>query len=121
LGIVGYAMVNVGYIEGAGPGGIVRFVRREVGVEAFGINWFDLPSGQAGMEHDEAASGQEEVYVVVRGSGHWRIGDTKVPVREGSFIRVDPETPRCPIAGQDGMSFISVGARRGSYEPHGPF
>jgi mannose-6-phosphate isomerase-like protein (cupin superfamily) len=73
------------------------------------------------MEHDEAASGQEEVYVVVRGSGHWRIGDTEVPVREGSFIRVDPETPRCPIAGQDGMSFISVGACRGSYEPHGPF
>lgn len=58
---MGYAIVNVEDIEGGGPGGVVRFVRREVGVEAFGINWFDLPSGQAGMEHDEAASGQEEV------------------------------------------------------------
>ena len=72
------------------------------------------------MEHDEAASGQEEVYVVVKGSGHWRIGDTEVGVRVGSFVRIDPETPRCPIAGQDGMSFISIGARRGSYEPPRP-
>jgi mannose-6-phosphate isomerase-like protein (cupin superfamily) len=118
---VGYAVVNVEDIEGAGPGGAVRFVRREIGVEAFGINWFDLPPDAAGMEHDEAGSGQEEVYVVVRGSGHWRIGDVDVPVRVGSVIRVDPETRRLPVAGQNGMSFISIGARRGSYEPHGPF
>jgi hypothetical protein len=60
------------------------------------------------------------VYVVVNGSGHSRIGDTQVPVRVGSVIRIDPETPRCPLAGQDGMSFISVRARWGSYEPQGP-
>jgi mannose-6-phosphate isomerase-like protein (cupin superfamily) len=118
---VGYSVVNVEDIERAGPGGVVRFVRREVRGEAFGINWFELPSGAAGMEHDEAASGQEEVYVVVRGSGHWQIGDVEVPVGTGSFIRVDPETRRCPVAGPDGMTFIAVGSRRGSYEPHGPF
>jgi len=35
----------------------VRFVRRELGVEAFGINWFELPPGDEGHEHDEADSG----------------------------------------------------------------
>jgi mannose-6-phosphate isomerase-like protein (cupin superfamily) len=99
----------------------VRFVRRELGVEAFGINWFELPAGAVGMEHDEARSGQEEVYVVVGGSGHWRIGDTEVPVRVGSFVRIDPDTARCPVAGEDGLTFVSVGARPGAYEPHGPF
>jgi mannose-6-phosphate isomerase-like protein (cupin superfamily) len=118
---MGYSVVNVEDIEGAGPGGVVRFVRREVGAEAFGINWFELPPGAEGMEHDEAASGQEEVYVVVRGSGHWRVGDREVPVRVGSFIRVDPEMVRCPVAGPDGMTFVSVGARPGAYEPRGPF
>jgi hypothetical protein len=39
----------------------------------------------------------------------------------GSFIRFDPESTRCPVAGPDGMTFISVGARRGSYEARGPF
>jgi hypothetical protein len=28
---------------------------------------------------------------------------------------------RMPIAGAEGMTMIAVGARRGSYEPRGPF
>ena len=114
---MGYSVVNVDEIEGAGPGGAVRFVRRELGLEAFGINWFDL----ARLEHDEESTGQEEVNVVVRGSGVWRVDGEEVPVREGSFLRFDPGTTRCAVAGPDGMTFIGVGARRGSYEPHGPF
>ncbi len=118
---MGYTVVNVTEIEGAGPGGAVRFVRRELGVEAFGINWFELPPGARGKEHDETASGQEEVAVVVRGSGHWRVGEEEVPVRPGSFIRIDPEMVRCPVAGPDGLTFVAIGARRGAYEPRGPF
>jgi quercetin dioxygenase-like cupin family protein len=118
---VGYSVVNVDEIEPSGPGGAVRFVRRELGVEAFGINWFELPPGAQGHEHDEAKSGQEEVSVVVRGSGHWRIDGTELPVRVGSFVRCDPEATRCPVAGPDGLTFVSIGVRRGGYEPRGPF
>jgi quercetin dioxygenase-like cupin family protein len=118
---MGYSVVNVDDIEGAGRGGAVKFVRRELGAEAFGINWFELPPGREGKEHDETGSGQEEVSVVVRGSGHWRVDGSEVPVRAGSFIRFDPETVRCPVAGPDGMTFVSVGSRRGAYEPRGPF
>jgi len=118
---MGYSVVNVDEIEGAGPGGAVRFVRRELGCEAFGINWFELPAGTEGLEHDESGTGQEEVSVVVRGSGHWRVDGEDVPVRLGSFIRFDPGSTRCPIAGPDGMTFVSVGSPRGSYEARGPF
>ncbi len=118
---MGYSVINVDDIEAAGPSGAVRFVRRELGVEAFGINWFALPPDAEGREHDETASNQEEVSVVIEGSGHWLVGGSEVPVRVGSFIRFDPETKRCPVAGHDGMTFISIGARRGSYEPRGPF
>jgi len=118
---VGYSIVNVDEIEGAGPGGAVRFVRRELGCEAFGINWFELSPGAGGLEHDEAGSGQEEVSVVVRGSGVWRVDGEEVPVREGSFIRFDPESTRQPVAGPEGMTFVSVGSPRGSYEARGPF
>ena len=118
---MGYSIVNVDEIEGAGTSGAVRFVRRELGVEAFGINWFELAPGVEGREHDETATGQEEVSVVVAGSGVWRIDGKEVPVRTGTFLRFDSEAVRCPVAGPDGMTFVSVGARRGSYEPHGPF
>jgi hypothetical protein len=64
---MGYSVVHVDEIEGSGPGGAVRFVRRELGCEAFGINWFELPPGAEGLEHHETDSGQEEVSVVVAG------------------------------------------------------
>jgi hypothetical protein len=118
---MGYSLVNVDEIGPGGPGGAVRFVRRELGVLAFGINWFELGPNAEGREHDESGSGQEEVSVVVRGSGHWRVGGEEVPVRVRSFIRFDPETTRTAVAGVDGLTFVSVGAPRGSYEPRGPF
>jgi hypothetical protein len=118
---VGYSIVDVNALEGGGPGGVVRFVRRELGVEAFGLNWFELPPNSEGREHDETASGQEEVNIIIRGSGTYRIDDTEVPFDAPTVFRFDPETVRQPVAGPDGMTMIAVGARRGSYEPHGPF
>jgi len=118
---MGYSRVNVHELEGAGPGGAFRFVRRELGVQAFGINWIELPPDSEGREHDESSSGQEEVNVVVRGSGTYRVDGEDVPVREGDFLRFDPETTRCPVAGPSGMTLLAVGAPRGAYEARGPF
>ena len=58
---------------------------------------------------------------MIRGSGHWRVDGRDVPVRAGTFLRVDPEARRCPVAGREGMTFLAVGARPGSYEARGPF
>jgi uncharacterized cupin superfamily protein len=100
---------------------MVRFVRRELGVEAFGINWFELPPDTTGYEHDEEDSSQEEVIAIIRGSGAYWVDGKEVSVREGTCLRFDPDTTRVPVAGPEGMTFIAVGARRGSYEPRGSF
>jgi uncharacterized cupin superfamily protein len=118
---VSYSIVNISEIEGAGPGGAVRFVRRELGCEAFGINWFEIPPNAEGIEHDEESSGQEEVNVIIRGDGVYRVDGEEVAVSEGTFIRFDPGTTRQIVAGPRGLSMIAVGARRGSYEARGPF
>ena len=118
---MGYSLVHVDDIEPGGPGGAVRFVRRALGVEAFGINRFDLSPNREGREHDETATDQEEVAIVIAGSGHWRVDGEEVGVREGSFIRFDAGSTRCPVAGPDGLSFISIGSPPGAYTPHGPF
>ena len=118
---MGYSVLHVDDIEPSGPGGAVRFVRRELGVEAFGINWFELPPNTPGREHDESESGQEEVNVIIRGSGVYRVDGEEIPVRAGSFLRFDPGTTRQPVAGPDGMTMIGVGAPPGSYSPRGPF
>jgi mannose-6-phosphate isomerase-like protein (cupin superfamily) len=118
---VGYSMVHVDELPGEGPGGPVRFVRRHLGVSAFGINWFEIPPNVEGREHNEGETQQEEVNVVIAGSGVYRVEGEDVPVRRGSVLRFDPETTRVPVAGPEGMTMIAVGARRGSYEPRGPF
>ena len=58
---------------------------------------------------------------MVAGAGGWTIDGEYVAAGVGTFLRLDPETTRRPVAGPDGMTFVAVGARRGSYEPHGPF
>jgi quercetin dioxygenase-like cupin family protein len=118
---LGYSVVHVDEIEGSGPGGAVKFVRRELGVEAFGVNWFELPPNTEGVKHDESGSRQEEVNVIVRGSGVYRVDDEEIPFRTGSIFRFDPETTRQPVAGADGFAMVAIGAPRGSYEPRGPF
>jgi quercetin dioxygenase-like cupin family protein len=118
---MGYSVVRIDEIEPSGPGGAVRFVRRELGVEAFGVNWFELPPNAEGHRHDERDSGQEEVSVIVRGSGVYRIDDEEIPFGAGTIFRFDPETTRQPVAGPEGVTMIAIGAPPGSYEPRGPF
>jgi len=118
----GYSKLNVEDVEGAGPGGAFRFVRRELGVQAFGVNWVELQPKAEGHEHHERDSGQEEVAVVVAGSGTYRIDGQEVAVRAGDFLRFDPETVRCPVAGPQGLTLVTIGAPRGeAYAPRGPF
>ncbi len=113
-----FSFVDVGDLEGEGPGGAVRKVRRALGARAFGFNYFTLPAGFVGREHDHGEQDQEEVYFVVRGSGRMRVGGDEVELKPGRFVRVDPEERRCPIAGPDGLEFVTFGAPLdGRYEP----
>ena len=119
---MGYSHVHLDDIEPAGPGGAVRFVRRELGATAFGINHFTLPAGATGREHDESESGQEEVIIVLAGSGTMRVDGDELPLRPGSFVRLDPESTRVPVAGADGLEFVTIGSpREAPYAARGPF
>ncbi len=118
---MGYSKVNVNEIEPAGPGGAVRFVRRELDLLAFGLNWFELPPNVSGPPHDERESGQEEANVIVRGSGTYTVDGEEVAAVEGDVFRFDPETERALCSGPQGLTMVAVGAPRGSYEPRGPF
>ena len=113
-----YSYVDVDSLEGEGPGGNVRKVRRALGARAFGFNYFSLPPDREGREHDHAANGHEEVYFVVRGSGVMRIDGESVDLQPGRFVRVDPEATRVPVAGAEGLEFVTFGAPLdGRYEP----
>lgn len=118
---MGYSVVKIADLEPEGPGNAVRFVRRALGAEAFGVNWFELPANMEGLRHNEEGSGQEEVNVIIRGSGVYRVEDEEIACEAGTVFRFDPETTRQVVAGPDGLTMVAIGARRGSYEARGPF
>jgi mannose-6-phosphate isomerase-like protein (cupin superfamily) len=115
---VAFSYVDVETLEGEGPGGAVRKVRRALDARAFGVNYFTLPPDVNGREHDHGDSGQEEVYFVVRGSGTMRIDGEELELRPGRFVRVDGSSTRMPVAGGEGLEFVTFGAPvDGRYKP----
>jgi uncharacterized cupin superfamily protein len=108
-----YDMVRLGDLEGP-----MKKVRKALGVSSFGVNYGDLPPGAEGHKHDETGSGQEEVYVYVQGSGTLYLDDEQLPVEAGTAVRIDPGVTRQPVAGDDGLAWVAVGAPSGrEYEP----
>jgi uncharacterized cupin superfamily protein len=91
-------------------GGVFRALRSALGVQAFGINQIDLEPGTEGREHDHAESGQEEVYVVLGGSGIMIVDGEEVELRPGRYLFVAPESRRKPVAGAAGLSWVVAGA-----------
>jgi hypothetical protein len=47
-----------------------------------------------------------------------RIDGEEIELKPGRFVRVDPESTRMPIAGEEGLEFVTFGAPlEGKYEP----
>jgi len=90
-------------------------VREYLGIHAFGINGF-TPSedGTLVSEHDEAGSGQEELYVVLDGNVTFEIDGEAVHATSGTLVSLRPEARR--KATGDGTILV-IGATPGeAYE-----
>jgi mannose-6-phosphate isomerase-like protein (cupin superfamily) len=59
-----------------------------------------------GHKHEK----QEELYVVVKGSGRVKIEDEILNVRQWDVVRVGPDTMRQFEAGPDGLEVLAFGA-----------
>jgi quercetin dioxygenase-like cupin family protein len=75
------------------------------------MNRFDSEPNQAGKEHDERESGQEEIYTALSGSGVLRVDGEEVPLEPGRYVLVEPGSTRQVVAGPEGLSYLVVGAR----------
>ena len=103
----------------AGFGGAFKRVRAELGVESFGVQVLDLPPNlEQFPEHDHAASGQEEVYVTIRGTGWIDVDGERVDLDPETIVRVGSEARRKIYTGPEGMRILALGGVPGGvYEP----
>lgn len=86
-----------------------RFARKNLELENSGLSYFRLEPGYRapfGHTHSE----QEEIYVVVSGSGRVAIGDEVVDVAEWDAVRIPAGTLHGFEAGADGAEILAFGA-----------
>ena len=90
-----------------------------LGVRAWGMNVLEIDAGCTGYpEHDHVQDGQQEVYVVLRGSMTLVAGDVRHELAEGAFARVEPSVTRTLVPGERGVTVLAIGATVGkAYEP----
>ena len=86
-----------------------RFARSSLDGETLGLSLMTLAPGFR-MPFGHKHVGQEEVYVVVRGSGRIKVEDEVVDLAEWDAIRIDKDTMRNVEAGPDGIEFVAFGA-----------
>ena len=117
-----YSVIDIDGVEPSGPTGSVRFLRRAIGATAFGFNWFELEPGGHGPEHDETSTKQEEVMIILSGTGRLTIDGEELPLVARRVVRLDPEAVRQVEAGDEGLTFVSIGSpREEPYVARGPF
>lgn len=88
-------------------------VGEELGLTGSEVSLNHLPAGH-GMPFVHSHKLNEEVYVVVRGSGFFYVDGEEFPVAEGSVVRIDPDGERAWQAGEEDLYFICIQAEKGS-------
>jgi mannose-6-phosphate isomerase-like protein (cupin superfamily) len=86
-----------------------HFARDDLDATQFGLSYQRVKPNQRvpfGHSHKK----QEEVYVIVGGSGRLKLGDDVLEVGRWDAVRIAPEVTRGVEAGPDGLELIAFGA-----------
>jgi tetratricopeptide (TPR) repeat protein len=110
----GYRILSLDEVETASHrGSNLVPVRHTLGFLPAGVNaWIADTGGQLIPPHEED-SGNEELYVVVRGHATFTVGEETADARAGTLVSVPPEVFRTAVAEEDGTIVFAVGGTVG--------
>lgn len=86
-----------------------RLATKPLDLEQSGLGYQHLPANYR-FPYGHVHKRQEEVYVVLRGSGRMKLDEEVVELREWDAVRVPPGTWRGYEAGPEGLEIFVIGA-----------
>jgi mannose-6-phosphate isomerase-like protein (cupin superfamily) len=93
---------------GMGDMGEARFLRTDLGAEGIGLSNYKMnPDRRVGFGHRHAET--EEIYVVLAGSGRFKIDEEIVDVAIRDVVYCPPNAMREWQAGPDGLELLAFG------------
>ena len=109
---------DVGAMFDGGPDLEFRLATKALGLERSGLGYQRLPPG-CRFPYGHTHRTQEEVYVVLRGSGRMKLDDEIVELGTWDAVRVAPGTWRGYEAGPEGLEILVIGAPNLGDDPRG--
>lgn len=105
-------------MEGSGEA-TWHLARKALGTPCFGFNLVEIGPGGQIPEHDEAGSGQFEVYAILDGEAVLRLDGEDHPAPAGTWASIDPPASRTILNRSDApVTALLIGvAPDGGYEP----
>lgn len=93
--------------------------RKALGTAAFGYNLVEIAPGGQIPEHDEAGSGQVELYLVLEGEAVLRLDGEDHPAPAGTFASIEPAATRTILnRSETPVVAMLIGVQpEGGYEP----
>ncbi len=109
-----YSVMKIDEMETAFGGGM-RLARASLGVESFGMQIEEFPPNfDKYPEHSHSEDGQEEVYIVLRGSAEIEIEGERFAMDPETMVRVGPGVTRRIFPGPQGVRMLALGAIPGA-------
>jgi len=114
MAMPGYSVKKIDEMDTAFGGGM-RLARASLGVESFGMQIEEFPPNfDKYPEHTHSEDGQEEVYIVLRGSAEIEIEGERFPLDQETMARVGPGVARRIFPGPEGVRILALGAVPGA-------
>jgi tetratricopeptide (TPR) repeat protein len=117
----GYEVLSIDELERypSSSSYVLRPLRRRLGFRPFGVNvWVGENQGDEVIETHREPGGTEELYVVLRGTASFTLGEETFDAPVGTLVHAPPGMLRAARAAQDGTTILALGAEAGkAYEP----
>lgn len=110
---MGYEKINIDGLEDQAKGfGLTsqeaRFARKDLGAERIGLALYTV-NPDSRLEFGHRHRSMEEAYVVLSGSGTFRVDEETFEVATRDVVRVEPQSWRGWEAGPEGMELLAFG------------